>query len=329
MTPNPNEMERQEIADPQPPSTKDTNPKDGIGSLKPGYAAVPVPVLYELGAALTEGARKYGGYNWRVAGVRTSVYIEAARRHLDSYWEGEDIDPDSGLSHITKAIAGLVVLRDAMIQGKVSNDDRPPRTTAPFMDDGKQRMADLQRRYPDPVANHTQEQLAHLDEVPVNVYPGESKGFEIEVQLPAPTEEGLVWMQQGAPRQDLFQSLAVAQALRDDGYGERVVRVLQRSDRVVELHDGRHVVDGELVRTLVVAFPGDVSLTAMPPEADKKPQTPGETFQALWDDGNVRPCYQCGSEGDPTQEFDGQAHCSPHCADETAELNRLSEEASQ
>ena len=42
-----------------------------------------------------------------------------------SWWEGEDIDPDSGLSHITKAIASLTVLRDAQLNDKVI-DDRPP-----------------------------------------------------------------------------------------------------------------------------------------------------------------------------------------------------------
>ncbi len=41
------------------------------------------------------------------------------------------IDPDSGMSHITKAIATLVVLRDAMLQDKFT-DDRPPRS-APFL----------------------------------------------------------------------------------------------------------------------------------------------------------------------------------------------------
>jgi hypothetical protein len=44
---------------------------------------------------------------------------------LMSWWEGENLDPDSGLSHVTKAIASLVVLRDAMLQGKMT-DDRAP-----------------------------------------------------------------------------------------------------------------------------------------------------------------------------------------------------------
>ena len=246
---------------------KDTNPKDGVGSLKPSYAAVPVPVLYEIGAALTEGARKYGGYNWRVAGVRTSVYIDATRRHLDSFWEGEDIDPDSGLSHITKAIASLTVFRDAMIQGKVANDDRPPSTAAPFMAEGQERMTELVSRYPSPVPNHTQEQVAHMRNVPVSIYAGQTLGYEVEVMLPADTApDGFVWAQQGPRRTDLDLSLAVVQALREDGYGERVVRVTRVADRMEQMADSTEYVNGEMREVFTTVFPGDPSLTAMTDE---------------------------------------------------------------
>lgn len=104
------------------------NPKDAIGRTKwRHYASVPVTVLWELGIAMYEGARKYRRYNYRVARVFASVYLDAAKGHMDQWWEGEDLDPDSGVSHITKAIATLVVMRDAMIQNMLE-DDRPPKT---------------------------------------------------------------------------------------------------------------------------------------------------------------------------------------------------------
>lgn len=107
---------------------KETNPKDAVGVKKwRQYCTVPTTVLWELGVAMLEGARKYGRHNYRVAGVRASVYVDAAKGHIDQWWEGEDIDEESKLSHITKAIASLVVMRDAMIQGKFV-DDRPPKT---------------------------------------------------------------------------------------------------------------------------------------------------------------------------------------------------------
>lgn len=112
-------------------SVKDTNPKDAVGTKKwRQYCTVPTTIIWELGVAMLEGARKYGRHNYRVAGVRASVYIDAAKGHIDQWWEGEDIDEESRLNHIIKAIASLAVLRDAMIQNKWV-DDRPPRTDLP------------------------------------------------------------------------------------------------------------------------------------------------------------------------------------------------------
>lgn len=110
---------------------KDTNPKDAIGISKAPMSTVSAAVLMEVGVAMLEGASKYGRHNYRAAGVRASVYYDALMRHAMAWWEGEDNDPDSGMSHVTKAIATLVVLRDAMIQDKFT-DDRPPRS-APFL----------------------------------------------------------------------------------------------------------------------------------------------------------------------------------------------------
>jgi len=104
---------------------KETNPKDAVGCGKAPMSCLPMAVVAEVGVALFEGACKYGKFNWRIVGVRASIYFDAAHRHMTSWWEGEDIDPDSGLSHVTKAISALMVLRDAMIQGNWV-DDRPP-----------------------------------------------------------------------------------------------------------------------------------------------------------------------------------------------------------
>lgn len=109
---------------------KESNPKDMVGVRKAPMSTVSGAVLAELGVAMLEGACKYGRHNFRAVGVSAAVYYDATMRHLIGWWEGEDLDPDSGLSHVTKAIASLVVLRDAMIQGKF-NDNRPPRS-APF-----------------------------------------------------------------------------------------------------------------------------------------------------------------------------------------------------
>jgi len=105
---------------------KDTNPKDLVGSRKAPLSTLPFRVLWRVGLAMLEGMCKYGRHNYRIAGARASVYFDAVvGRHLGGWWEGEDIDPDSGFNHIDKAIAGLMVLRDSMLQGNWV-DDRPP-----------------------------------------------------------------------------------------------------------------------------------------------------------------------------------------------------------
>lgn len=135
---------------------KDTNPKDAVGVTKVPAHVIPQQVLSELGVALLEGALKYGAYNWRVAGVRASVYFDAqVGRHLSAWMEGEDIDPDSGLSHVTKAIAGLVILRDSMIQGNWV-DDRPPKGQQGWIAEMNKKVADLLAKYPDPVKPYTE-----------------------------------------------------------------------------------------------------------------------------------------------------------------------------
>jgi hypothetical protein len=90
-------------------------------------ADIPAPVIWELAVAMFEGALKYARHNYRAVGVRASVYYDALNRHIDAWWDGQDVDPDSGLHHITKAIATLFVLRDSMIRGNWV-DDRPPRS---------------------------------------------------------------------------------------------------------------------------------------------------------------------------------------------------------
>jgi len=104
---------------------KPSNPKDSVGIKRVPFSTVPAIPVAEVGLAMLEGALKYGRHNYRAIGVRSSVYYDAAMRHLTRWWEGEDIDPDSGLPHIVKALASLIVLRDAEIMGKLT-DDRPP-----------------------------------------------------------------------------------------------------------------------------------------------------------------------------------------------------------
>ena len=52
------------------PVVKASNPKDAIGSRKLMLHVVPSTVDIYAALGFTEGALKYGKFNWRVAGVR-------------------------------------------------------------------------------------------------------------------------------------------------------------------------------------------------------------------------------------------------------------------
>jgi len=135
---------------------KPSNPKDSVGIKKIYFSVIPWGVIAELGLALLEGALKYGRHNYRGVGVRASVYFDATQRHLVDWWEGEDIDPDSQLSHITKAIASLTVLRDSMLRGNWS-DDRPPRMDSGWVQELNKKAAILVEKFPEPAKVWTNE----------------------------------------------------------------------------------------------------------------------------------------------------------------------------
>jgi hypothetical protein len=137
---------------------KDTNPKDAIGITKAPMSTVSAVVMAEVGVAMLEGACKYGRHNYRVGGVRASVYYDATHRHLTDWWEGTDIDEVSGLHHVTKAIASLTVLRDSMIH-KSFVDDRPPVSPKGFYDELNKLAASILQKYAHLTPTHYTETL--------------------------------------------------------------------------------------------------------------------------------------------------------------------------
>jgi len=148
---------------------KPTNPKDTVAIGKVSMSVLPANVMLEVATAMFEGASKYGRHNYRHAGVRASVYYDATMRHLIAWWEGEDIDDASNLSHITKAISSLVVLRDAMLNDLVT-DDRPPR---PKVQIGKHIEA-LNDLCADLIERHKDADVTHYTEVALDE-PGEPR----------------------------------------------------------------------------------------------------------------------------------------------------------
>ena len=101
-----------------------TNPKDKIGVTKHPMSILPSTAIRWGALAAKHGADKYGPYNWRDYPIHTSVYVDAMLRHLYAYWDGEDVDPESGLNHLCHILAGCSILADA-IEHDMVKDDRP------------------------------------------------------------------------------------------------------------------------------------------------------------------------------------------------------------
>lgn len=140
---------------PRPTSdTKATNPKDLIGSTKLPLNLVPATLQVYAAMAFTEGATKYGAFNWRVAGVRASIYKAAHDRHMEKYWNGEDADPVTGVPHLASAIACLAIIADAKLAGKLT-DDRPPKVPmSKLIDDAEATVKHLMELHKDKKPHH-------------------------------------------------------------------------------------------------------------------------------------------------------------------------------
>jgi hypothetical protein len=77
------------------------------------------------------GADKYGPYNWRKTKVCTTTYIAAMMRHLNAWRDGEDLDPESGITHLAHVVASCNILMDAAACNTLEDD----RYRMPIQDD--------------------------------------------------------------------------------------------------------------------------------------------------------------------------------------------------
>ena len=70
----------------------------------------------------TFGAKKYNDWNW-AKGMKWGRVFGAIQRHLTAFWQGEDLDPESKLPHLSHAGWGILTLLNYM-DTKPELDDR-------------------------------------------------------------------------------------------------------------------------------------------------------------------------------------------------------------
>lgn len=81
-----------------------TNEKTGgeKGQKLARFDLIPSDSLWALAEHFGKGAQKYESRNWE-KGIDFSLYFAAAQRHMWQWWEGEDIDEETGTSHLISA----------------------------------------------------------------------------------------------------------------------------------------------------------------------------------------------------------------------------------
>lgn len=104
------------------------NPKEQAGRLKCPMHLLPPEALRLAALVHQHGSDKYGRFNWRDSGINATTYIGAIMRHLSAWADGEDNDPETGLSHIAHIISGCNIVLDAQSLGMMNDDRSKPPT---------------------------------------------------------------------------------------------------------------------------------------------------------------------------------------------------------
>lgn len=73
------------------------------------YSLLPWGVVGELVKVYEYGCEKYERDNWK-RGMSWSRVYDSLMRHLQSFWSGEELDPESGLHHLAHVIWNSVTL---------------------------------------------------------------------------------------------------------------------------------------------------------------------------------------------------------------------------
>ena len=83
---------------------------------------VPPDALLEVAKGMQYGAKKYGRFNYRKPGFSHHRLCAAALRHINAHVRNEDIDSESGNSHLSHATAALMMLIQNIHDGNIEDD---------------------------------------------------------------------------------------------------------------------------------------------------------------------------------------------------------------
>lgn len=108
-------------------STEETRMTSRTGGEKGQKTArfdlIPAKPLWQLAELYGKGAEKYADRNWEL-GYDWSLSYAAAQRHMNLFWQGEDIDPEMGLPHPVCAMFHMMALTE-FLRTHPDFDNRP------------------------------------------------------------------------------------------------------------------------------------------------------------------------------------------------------------
>ena len=103
---------------------------DGIkyDSEKPKMNLLPPKAIVEISKVLTFGAAKYDAENWRKLDDLQNRYTAGALRHIFAHMDGEELDPETNLSHLAHAMCCLLFKLEIELENAQSEEERPRET---------------------------------------------------------------------------------------------------------------------------------------------------------------------------------------------------------
>lgn len=93
---------------------------------KTDWSLMPFEAIEEINKVLDFGAKKYAAHNWKTgSGFKYTRVLSSLLRHTFAWARGEDLDPESGLSHLSHMGCNIIFLiYYNKHKARYSNDDR-------------------------------------------------------------------------------------------------------------------------------------------------------------------------------------------------------------
>ena len=94
-------------------------------SEKPRMDLLPPKAIFEVAKVLGIGAEKYGPENWRLLDNLQGRYTAGALRHIFAHMDGEQLDPESGTSHLAHALCCLLFKLEIELENAQIEKEKP------------------------------------------------------------------------------------------------------------------------------------------------------------------------------------------------------------